>query len=924
MFKKGNPNNFSGRLRSGFKYPKRFRALTFSVLSLIILNSILTLSDLPIIQAASELLPTANTWQNYGSLTNTPPGNRWRHVSVWDTADNLMIIHGGFNNGGSSLNDTWKLDPKTGIWTQFSPNGGIPPTRVNGCGVWDTLHNELLVFGGNSYTNPTGTTNVIWSFSPSSNSGNGTWKQFTPADPNNIPPEAQAISCTWDSGANKMLVYSSGDDRVWAFDPGAGTVGSWIELTAPSVNSCATAPGIRLQANVVWNPELGQMLVWGGQQCSGLAYYTDMWSFNPGIYTTDGGIWTLVTTTGSVPPGRDRAAAVWDPTINQMVIFSSDDHLNTLPSYQDLWSFKQTSLNTGAWTDRTTTILGTMPAGRAGHSGVYDSLHNQILYFGGSLGGGANNTSELWGLGPASSSYRLKFTTSPSTPLFNIQAGDKVNGGPLQIQLTDGNGVNITSPMDITVNLSAYPAPATNYGFSTGTGGSFSPTLTVTILSGSSGSSGTFYYSDTRSGYVTITGQTSSVSSTNAVQGGTITPSTASSLEFTTQPTQGIPNFTLNPAPQVLVRDTYNNIVTNATHSVSLSLSGGDPAGVLSPTSTNPVSTINGVASFNNLAITLGSTTPYTLTATLSVNGNNLSRASNAFYVCSATNGLIVNTLADTNPGTTCVVTLRQAITQANTNAGANQPTAQRIVTFVNNLTAAPGDDLPTVHLQIDPLPDLAIGVQVVATCNVDPITARGKPTVAVDGFDLNFAGSGFILNAGGNAALASKNRITGLAIVNFSNYGIDISSMGNIVTCNYIGTVNGTTAKPNLAGGINITGLNNQATLTTDAYNFIGGCTGLDSAKEPADTVSVCNTLTAPSNGNLISGNGMLPTNNIAIGLQATGPGVKNYLGYNYIGYAADGKLFLPNTGSGVVTTVDFRNRIARLVIMRNRIAGS
>lgn len=737
------------RQRGNFRsFSIRYRKWGSIALLALLLTLCLTALDLPIARQAVTLAAPANTWVNFSSYTTgTTPDARTRMISVWDPVNNQMIIHGGFSDGGVlSRNDTWKLNPQTGTWTKFADPPADLPTRVNGCGVWDTRHNQMLIFGGHNYVGANSTLADIWSFDPNGSGGTGTWKQFTPTG--SSPGAREGLACGWDQVNYKMVVYGGGSQDVFAFDPGADTTGTWTQLTSRS-NYCGTAdpvsgPGNRVFTTYVWNPVLNRLLIWGGRNgCSGpTTYFTDTWSFDPNGYTTNSGILTQLNTPGPVPAARDRAAMVWDSSINQMVIFGSANTATNV-AYNDVWAFNQTSATDGHWT-----LLdpqGTLPYARVDDGAVYDPIRNQTLYFGGfyySSPGVETRINELWGRGAAPA-------------------------------------INQPSKLGFTRNI----------------------------------------------------------------------PDTLVSTAF-------------NPQPQVAVQDFYGTTVSGANPTaVTLAIVPNTGAAGASLSSSNPVNTASGVATFSGLSINLASATPYQLRATAS---GLTSADSNTFIIsngsCPVNSPIVVNTLDD-GAGDSCLVTLRYAITNAPQGATIN---------FGSNLLNTNGTGaLQTLQVNsangIWPTP--AAGVKIVAPC-VTVSGNRGRPSIALDGSQAGTNTSGFTLSNGNSPT--TGNTISGLAILNFSDYGIKINnSAGNTIACNYIGTDDGTTPKPNQKGGIYISG---GGAGQSNLDNFIG---------ISGDSTS----------GNLISGNG-------GAGIQAIGAGAKISLFYNYIGYKADGTSRFANGG--------------------------
>jgi alpha-tubulin suppressor-like RCC1 family protein len=87
----------------------------------------------------------------------------------------------------------------------------------------------------------------------------------------------------------------------------------------------------------------------------------------------------------------------------------------------------------------------------------------------------------------------------------------------------------------------------------------------------------------------------------------------ASLLGFTVQPSGALTGTPISPAVAVGVRDLFGNLITSATHSVTIGIGANPGSGTLSGPAT--VAAINGVATFPGLSIDRAGT-GYTLTAT--------------------------------------------------------------------------------------------------------------------------------------------------------------------------------------------------------------------------------------------------------------------------------------------------------------------
>ena len=292
--------------------------------------------------------------------------------------------------------------------------------------------------------------------------------------------------------------------------------------------------------------------------------------------------------------------------------------------------------------------------------------------------------------------------------------------------------------------------------------------------------------------------------------------------------------------------------------------------------------------SYNAPLQAIGGTTPYTWTATglppgLSVSGSSIvgspqvggtfsvtitvTDSANPPHVRSRTLPLQAHgplTFVVTNVNDTGAGSLRQAISDANANAGFTDKILFNIAGAAPHVIT-PASQLPAIN---DPV---VIDATPAAACN------GGAPSVEVDG--VNAAASyGFNIAAGGTT-------IRGLAVTRFGGNGISITA-GNAssVQCSYVGlSTDGSTAKGNLGNGIYIVGSSN---------NTIGG---------------------AGAARNIISGNG-------GEGIRIDdGAATGNVVQGNYIGTNALGTIAVANTNSGVYLRRSSGNTVVGNVISGN-----
>jgi invasin-like protein/Big-like domain-containing protein/calcineurin-like phosphoesterase family protein len=202
------------------------------------------------------------------------------------------------------------------------------------------------------------------------------------------------------------------------------------------------------------------------------------------------------------------------------------------------------------------------------------------------------------------------------------------NAGLLAVEIKAGGGAPTVSATNSTV---AATSPITAGGAAstvtiTAKDGSGNPISGATVVLAASGTGNTLTQpSGTTASDGTITGALSSTKAENKVVSATINgvainqqptvtvaPAAASVLAFTGQPTNAQANAPITPAVTVETRDAFGNHV-NAAVSVAMAIGTNPGSGTLA--GTTPQTTVNGVATFADLAIN-NTGNGYTLSAT--------------------------------------------------------------------------------------------------------------------------------------------------------------------------------------------------------------------------------------------------------------------------------------------------------------------
>jgi gliding motility-associated-like protein len=291
---------------------------------------------------------SGNNTQNTNGIYNTSltafPGAR-EGAAGWVDNNGNFWIYGGYGRAASNtasayLNDLWKFDPVTQVWTWvngasttnvvavYGTKGVAAPTNNPGnrryASYWKDANGNLWLFGGDAYNNFTfNRLNDLWKFDPNT------------------------LQWTWVSG-----------------DATAENTGVYGTRLQPGT---ANKPGARMGCGF-WNEPDGKHLwLFGGSGlgATGDGYLNDLWLYTiatnewtwisgdtavdkTGIYGTQG-----VPDPANVPGGRYTTAGGWSNGRGRLWLYGGDGRgKSQLPTLQnallnDVWKFEICfSLNT--------------------------------------------------------------------------------------------------------------------------------------------------------------------------------------------------------------------------------------------------------------------------------------------------------------------------------------------------------------------------------------------------------------------------------------------------------------------------------------------------------------------------------------------------------------------------------------------------
>jgi hypothetical protein len=219
------------------------------------------------------------------------PSARGHSVAVYDAADGYVVLFGGLQQGGGpvgggSMYDTWTFH--AGVWTKL-PLTVHPSARYQAAMAYDTAMQRVVLFGGTTGANET------WQFHA------GKWTELHPAV---SPPGRRLAMMAYDPAAGAIILFGGcqgggcapmlGD--TWSF---AG--GTWTQLHP------ATSPSPRIGSGFSYDPALGEIVLFGGENATALL--GDTWTFhnltwaNPCVHCGPNPRWLAVTTYVPGSPG---------------------------------------------------------------------------------------------------------------------------------------------------------------------------------------------------------------------------------------------------------------------------------------------------------------------------------------------------------------------------------------------------------------------------------------------------------------------------------------------------------------------------------------------------------------------------------------------------------------------------------------------
>lgn len=284
------------------------------------------------------------TWKQ-ATPANSPPVLAWA-AAAYDSVNDEIILFGGAPtiNGGTTTNETWSWDGSN--WTLLTPTNS-PTARWTHAMAYDANRKRIVLFGGLATDQASSALDDTWEWDGSD------WAEVaTTASPS---PRGVHGAMAYDSVHQNIVIRGGGSapgqpvfGDTWTYD---GT--TWTEITGQG-------PSARVAPAIAFDEAAGEVVLFGGGTWN--PYFGDTWTF-------DGTAWSELSPTPA-PSMRQSARMIYDSTRSLALLFGGDD--GALLS--DLWEWNGT-----AWSQ----VTVTPPPARCCFAFAHDTKRGEAVVFGG-------------------------------------------------------------------------------------------------------------------------------------------------------------------------------------------------------------------------------------------------------------------------------------------------------------------------------------------------------------------------------------------------------------------------------------------------------------------------------------------------------------------------------------------------------------
>ena len=309
---------------------------------------------------------------------------RARHVVVYDSRDECLWLYGGIS--GIVMDDLWKFDLQTQVWSERTPSTSIKPPAMN---------DHRMLFDGHH--------NALWLLGP--DDGHGLWTlelgtmRWSQPIAASSTPRVSFPAVVYDSRSVALWLHGG-----WKLD-GGGVSGDLLRLDLQNLEWNETAlastskPSARSSHAMVYDSSRHELWLHGGYIDATNVRLSDLWNLKLASMT-----WQQVSVTG--PAQRFEHPMVYDSRSDALWLHGGVGYNNVI--LDDLWKLDLGQMKWGKLD------FDVKPVERWGHGMVFDPVRD-ALYLHGGLNGGVTHLHDLWKLDRVTTTATFSRTSSTVT-----------------------------------------------------------------------------------------------------------------------------------------------------------------------------------------------------------------------------------------------------------------------------------------------------------------------------------------------------------------------------------------------------------------------------------------------------------------------------------------------------------------------------
>ncbi len=216
------------------------------------------------------------------------------------------------------------------------------------------------------------------------------WSLLSPSGTAPAARGFQGTTGVYDPASNRMIVFGGRDTNgnnlndVWVLTNanGLGGASQWINLIA---NGDSASPPARSGHSAAYDTANNRMIIFGGCSGSCAPALNDVWVLSNANGLGGAPAWSQLSI-GSAPAARTNAAAAYDQTRNQLILFGGQDgSANPCSTFSDVWVLGNANGLGGSPVWMSPQIINgvQLPSGQNAASAVYDAVRGVMTIFGG-------------------------------------------------------------------------------------------------------------------------------------------------------------------------------------------------------------------------------------------------------------------------------------------------------------------------------------------------------------------------------------------------------------------------------------------------------------------------------------------------------------------------------------------------------------